>query len=59
LSINIDVFTIYCFFEYFSNLVLEILYSFDIVFRKSSYTYINKNNVVLFYKTYIGTKLLI
>ncbi len=59
LFINIDIFIIYCCFEFLSNLILEILYNFNIVLCKSSYAYINKNNIVFVYKLLIVIKLLI
>jgi len=59
LSINIDIFTIYCCLKIFSNFILETLYSFNIVLCKSNYAYINKNNIVLLCKLLIVIKFLI
>jgi len=59
LSININIFTIYYCFKFLSNFILEMLYNFNIVFCKSSYAYINENNIVLFYKSLIIIKFLI
>jgi len=57
--INVDIFTIYCCFKSFSNFILETLHNFNVVFCKSSYAYINKNNIVLLYKLLIVIKFLI
>jgi len=57
--INVDIFTIYCCFESFSNFILETLHSFDVVLRKSNYAHINKNNIVLLCKSLIVIELLI
>jgi hypothetical protein len=57
--INVDIFIIYCCFKFFSNFILETLHSFDVVLRKSSYAHINKNNIVLLYKSLIVIKFLI
>ncbi len=59
LSININIFTIYDCLKFLFNFILEMLYNFDIVLCKSSYAYINKNNIVLFYKLLIVIKFLI
>ncbi len=56
---NIDIFTIYYCFEFLSNFILEMLYNFDIIFRKSSNAYISKNNIVFLYKLLIVIELLI
>ena len=50
---------IYCCLEFFSNFILETLHNLDVVLRKSSYAYINKNNIVLLCKFLIVIKLLI
>jgi len=56
---NINIFTIYCCFKSLSNFILEILYNFDVVLRKSNYAYIDKINIVLLCKLLIVIKLLI
>jgi len=59
LSINVDIFMIYCCFESFSNLILETLHSLDVVLRKSSHAHVGKNNIILLYKSLIVIELLI
>jgi len=59
LSINVNIFTIYYYLESFSNFILETLHSLDVVFRKSSYAHIDKNNIVLLCKSLIVIELLI
>jgi len=59
LFINVDIFTIYCCFKFLFNFILETLHSFDVVFRKSSYTHVDKNNIVLLCKLLIVIELLI
>jgi len=57
--INVDIFIIYCCFESFSNFILETLHNLNVVFRKYSYTHIDKNNIVLLYKLLIVIEFLI
>ncbi len=59
LSINIDIFIVYCYLKFLSNFISKILYSLNILFRKSSYIYIDKNNIVLLYKLLIVIEFLI
>ncbi len=59
LFINVNIFIIYYCFNFFSNFILETLYSFNIIFRKSNYLYINKNKNIFLYKLLIVIKLLI
>jgi len=56
---NINIFIIYCYLESLLNLILETLYNFNIVLCKSSYVYIDKNNIAFLYKLLIIIKLLI
>ncbi len=56
---NVNIFIIYCYFESLLNLILETLYNFNIVLCKSSYVYIDKNNIAFLYKLLIIIKLLI
>jgi len=59
LFINVNIFTIYCCLESFSNFILETLHSLNVVFRKSSYAHINKNIIVFLCKSLIVIEFLI
>jgi len=59
LSINVSIFTIYYCLEFLSNFISKKLYNLNVVLRKSSYAYIDKNNIVLLCKLLIVIKLLI
>jgi len=59
LFINVDIFIIYCCLKFLSNFILEMLHNFDVILRKSSYAYIDKNNIVLLCGLLIVIKLLI
>jgi len=56
---NVDIFTIYCCLKFFSNFILETLHSFNVVFRKSSHTHIDKNNIIFLCKSLIVIEFLI
>ncbi len=58
-SINVNIFMIYYCLKFLSNLILETLHNLNVVFRKSSYAHIDKNNIVFLYKSLIVIKLLI
>jgi len=59
LSININIFTIYCCLEFLLNLILEILYNLNTILCRSNYAYINENNIVLLCKLLIVIEFLI
>jgi len=56
---SVNIFMIYCCLEFLSNFILKTLHNFDVIFRKSSYAHIDKNNIVLLYKSLIVIEFLI
>jgi len=56
---NLNIFAICCFLKFAFNLSLELLHKLDIVFRKSSYTNVEKYNIFLLCQLFIIDLLLI
>ncbi len=56
---NVNIFTIYYCFKSFSNFISKTLHSLNVVLRKFNYAHVDKNNIVLLYKSLIVTEPLI